>query len=77
MCVCVYWPSVEPLKAYGQKNYRRHCYLSIYQGLDSIHRGKMEQILLAYGLPKETVAAITILYGNTKVKLRSPDGDTE
>ena len=34
---------------------------------DSIHRGKMEQILLAYGLPKETVAAITILYRNTKV----------
>ena len=37
----------------------------------------MEQILLAYGLPKETVAAITILYRNTKVKERSPDGDTE
>ena len=37
----------------------------------------MEQILLAYGLPKETVAAITILYRNTKVKVRSPDGDTK
>ena len=37
----------------------------------------MEQILLAYGLPKETVAAITILYRNTKVKVRSPDRDTE
>ena len=37
----------------------------------------MEQILLAYGLPKETVAAITILYRNTKVKVRSSDGDTE
>ena len=37
----------------------------------------MEQILLAYGLPKETVAAITILYRNTKVEVRSPDGDTE
>ena len=37
----------------------------------------MEQILLAYGLPEETVAAIMILYGNTKVKVRSPDGDTE
>ena len=44
---------------------------------DSIHRGKMEQILLAYGLPKETVAAIKILYRNTKVKVRSPDRDTE
>ena len=37
----------------------------------------MEQILLAYGLPKETVAAITILLRNTKVKVRSPNGDTE
>ena len=37
----------------------------------------MEQILLAYGLPKETVAAIIILYRNTKVKVRTPDGDTE
>ena len=37
----------------------------------------MEQILLTYGLPKETVAAITILYRNSKVKVRSPDGDTE
>ena len=37
----------------------------------------MEQILLAYGLSKETVAAITILYRNTKVNVRSPDGDTE
>ena len=47
------------------------------KAFDSIHRGKMEQILLAYGKPKETVAAITILYRNTKVKVRSPDGDTE
>ena len=37
----------------------------------------MEQILLSYGLPKETVAAMTILYRNTKVKVRSPDRDTE
>ena len=37
----------------------------------------MEQILLAYGITKETVAARTILYRNTKVKVRSPDGDTE
>ena len=37
----------------------------------------MEQILLAYCLSKETVAAITILYRNTKVKVCSPDGDKE
>ena len=49
----------------------------LFVDFDSIHRGKMEQFLQAYGLPKETVAAITILYRNTKVKIRSPDGDTE
>ena len=37
----------------------------------------MKQILLAYGLPKETVAAVTILYRNTNVKVRSLDGNTE
>ena len=37
----------------------------------------MEQILLAYSLPKETVTAIMILYRNTKVKVRSLDGDTD
>ena len=44
---------------------------------DFIHRGKMEQILLAYGLPKGTVAAIMVLHRNTKVKVRSPDGETD
>ena len=34
----------------------------------------MEQILLAYGIPKETVAAMMMLYKNTKVKSGS---DTE
>ena len=52
-------------------------FVDFTKAFDSIHRGNMEQILLAYGIPKETVAAITILYRNTKVKVRSPDGDTE
>ena len=52
-------------------------FVDFTKAFDSIHRGKMEQILLAYGIPKETVAAITILYRNTKVKVRSPDRDTE
>ena len=33
----------------------------------------MEQILLAYDPPKVTVAAIMMLYKNSKVKVRSPD----
>ena len=52
-------------------------FVDFTKAFDSIHRGKAEKILLAYGLPKETLAAITILYRNTKVKVRLPDGDTE
>ena len=37
----------------------------------------MDQILLTYGLPKETVAAIMMLYKDTKVKVRSRDRDTD
>ena len=47
------------------------------KAFDSIQRGKMEQILLTYGLPKETVTAIMMLYRNTKVKVRSLDGNTD
>ena len=39
-------------------------FVDFTKAFDSIHRGKMEQILLAYGIPKETVAAITILYAH-------------
>ena len=46
------------------------------KAFDSIHRWKMKQILLANGLPKETVTAIMMLYKNTKVKVHSLDGDT-
>ena len=52
-------------------------FVNFTKAFDSIHRGKMEQILLVYGLPKETVAAIMILYRNTKVKMHSSDGDTD
>ena len=37
----------------------------------------MEQILLAFGLPKETVAVIMMLSRNTQVKVRTPDRDTD
>ena len=52
-------------------------FVDFTKAFDSIHRGKMEQILLAYGLPRETIAAIMMLYRNTKVKVRSPDGDVD
>ena len=46
------------------------------KAFDSIHRGKMEQILLTYRLP-ETVIAINMLYKNTNAKVRSSDKDTD
>ena len=64
-----YWPSVESLKAYGQKTYSDITICRVYQGLQ-LHSQRQDGI-------KETVASITILYRNTKVKVRSPDGDTE
>ena len=52
-------------------------FVDFSKAFDFIHRGKMEQILQAYALPKETVAAIMMLYKNTEVKVRSPDGDRD
>ena len=52
-------------------------FLDFSKAFDSIHRGKMEQILLAYGLPKETVTVIMMPYRNMKVKVCSPDGNTD
>ena len=73
-----YWPFRRMLGGVRAKNLQATLlFVDFTKAFDSIHRGKMEQILLAYGLPGETVASITILNRNTKVKVRSPDGDTE
>ena len=42
--------------------------------LNSIHWEKMEQILLACSVPKETVTTIMMLYKNVKALVHSPDG---
>ena len=47
------------------------------KAFDSIYSGKMEQILHAYGQPKDTIAAIMMLYKNTKVENRSAGADTD
>ena len=36
----------------------------------------MENILIIYGIPKDVVNAIMMLYRNTSAMVRSPDGDT-
>ena len=40
------------------------------------YTGKMEQTLFGYAALIITIAAIVMLYKNTKVKVRSPGGDT-
>ena len=52
-------------------------FVDFSKAFDSIHRGNMEQILLVYGLPKDTITAIIMLYKNTNAMVHSPDGDTD
>ena len=47
------------------------------KAFNSIHKGKREHILLAYGFLKETFAAIMMLYKYAKVKVCSPDGNID
>ena len=69
-----------------QSNSRRRTYkkleatilfVDFSKAFDFIHRGKMGQLFHTYGLPKETIADIMTLYKNMKVKVCSPDGDTD
>ena len=52
-----------------------HLFVYFSKVFHFIYRGKREQIHRAYGLTKETVTALMMFSRNTKVKVRSPDGD--
>ena len=52
-------------------------FVDFSKAFDSIHRGKIAEILQAYGIPNEAITAIIMLYRNTKAIVRSPDGDTD
>ena len=52
-------------------------YVDLSKAFDFILRGKTEQILLTYRLPRETIATIMMLYKNMKVKVHSQDGYTD
>ena len=41
-------------------------FINFSKAFDSIHRGRMREILLAYGIPCETVNGIMMLYKNTR-----------
>ena len=46
------------------------------KAFNTIHRGKMLAILKAYGIPKELVTAISIMYKDTTAKVITSDGET-
>ena len=52
-------------------------FVDFSKAFDSINKGKMKQILQANCFPKETVASMMRIDKNTKVKVHSPDGDTD
>lgn len=52
-------------------------FIDFRKAFDSVHRGKMLKILLAYGIPNSIVQAINIMYSNTQAVVLSPDGETD
>ena len=52
-------------------------FIDFSKAFNSLHRGKMEEIPLSYGLLKETVSVIMMLYKNIKAMVHSSDGDTK
>ena len=63
------------LEGVRAKDLEAKLFVDFSKAFDFIHGRKMEQIHVASGLPKETIAAIMMLYKNTKV--RSLNGDTD
>ena len=64
----------------GVRSKRLSCVLTFIdfkKAFDTIHRGKLMEILRAYGVPEKLVAAIAATYSQTWAKVRTPDGDTE
>ena len=51
-------------------------FIDFFKALDSIYSGKMEQIHLAYGLPKETVTTIIMLYKDMQAMVCSSNWGT-
>ena len=52
-------------------------FVDFSKAFDSIHRGKLMEILKAYGIPTKIVDAISILYKDSEAQVITPDGDTE
>ena len=52
-------------------------FIDFKKALYTIHRGKLINILRAYGILEKLVRAIKVMKTDTKAKVLSPDGETE
>ena len=52
-------------------------FVDFKKAFDSIHRGKLMEILSVYGVPKNIVDAISILYKDTVAQVITPDGEID
>ena len=52
-------------------------FIDFSKAFDSIDRGRMFQILEAYGIPPDVVSAIRVMYENTSAVVITPEGETE
>ena len=49
-------------------------FIDVRKAFDSIHRGKLMEILHAYGIPARIVQAISDVYVNTSARVLTPNG---
>ena len=52
-------------------------FVDFSKAFDPVHSERLNEIILAYGIPEETVSLIMMLYENSKSMARPPDGDTD
>ena len=52
-------------------------FVDFSKAFDSVNRDTMFEILELYGLPREIIDAIKVLYTNTQATVLTPDGETE
>ena len=52
-------------------------FVDFSKAFDSVNREKMFEILGFYGIPKDTIDAIKVLYTNTRSSIVTPDGEIE
>ena len=52
-------------------------FIDFRKAFDTIHRGKLIEILRAYGVPDKMIEAIEATYSETWAKVRTADGETE